>query len=91
MTKQVEAVYENGVFRPVEPVSLAEQQRVTVLITDPQTVSGRTYLDVPYMETIRREVEALHQVSSHEEILEMTSKDPASWSDAIVAEREERF
>jgi uncharacterized protein (DUF433 family) len=30
MNMQMEAVYENGVFRPLQPVALAEQQRVTV-------------------------------------------------------------
>jgi uncharacterized protein (DUF433 family) len=30
MTIQVEAVYENGVFRPLQPVPLVEHQRVTV-------------------------------------------------------------
>ena len=32
MTMQMEAVYENGVFRPLQPVQLAEHQRVTVTI-----------------------------------------------------------
>jgi predicted DNA-binding antitoxin AbrB/MazE fold protein len=29
---QLEAVYENGVFRPLQPVALSEHQRVTVTI-----------------------------------------------------------
>ena len=32
MTIQMEAVYENGVFRPMQPVPLAEHQRVTVTV-----------------------------------------------------------
>ena len=32
MTIQMEAVYENGVFRPLQPVPLAEHQRVTVTL-----------------------------------------------------------
>ena len=32
MSIQMEAVYENGVFRPLQPVPLAEHQRVTVTI-----------------------------------------------------------
>jgi predicted DNA-binding antitoxin AbrB/MazE fold protein len=32
MSMQMEAVFENGVFRPLQPVSLAENQRVTVTI-----------------------------------------------------------
>ena len=33
MTKQVEAVYENGVLRPLEPLPLDEHQRVTVTVS----------------------------------------------------------
>lgn len=34
MSTHVEAVYENGVFRPLQPVSLPEHRRVTVTIDD---------------------------------------------------------
>lgn len=30
--EQIEAVYENGVFRPLGPVPLPERQRVTLLV-----------------------------------------------------------
>jgi predicted DNA-binding antitoxin AbrB/MazE fold protein len=32
MTKQIEAVYENGVLRPVEPVELTEGEHFHVII-----------------------------------------------------------
>jgi predicted DNA-binding antitoxin AbrB/MazE fold protein len=32
-TQAIEAVFENGVFRPVQPVELPEHQRVTLLLT----------------------------------------------------------
>jgi len=31
---QIDAVYEHGVFRPVEPINLPEQTRVTVALPD---------------------------------------------------------
>jgi predicted DNA-binding antitoxin AbrB/MazE fold protein len=34
MTREVEAIYENGVLKPVEPLPLAEKQRVKVKVTD---------------------------------------------------------
>lgn len=37
MSIQLEAVYENGVFRPLEPVDLPESQRVTVTVEDPSS------------------------------------------------------
>jgi Protein of unknown function DUF104 len=34
MTRNVEAVYEHGILRPLEPLDLPENQRVTVTIQD---------------------------------------------------------
>lgn len=34
MSTQLEAIYENGVFRPLQPIQLAEHQRVTVTIDE---------------------------------------------------------
>ena len=38
MSEEVQAVYENGVFRPLEPVQWAEQQRVRVCLEKEITV-----------------------------------------------------
>ena len=32
MTKQIEAVYENGVLRPVQPIELPEGERIDLII-----------------------------------------------------------
>lgn len=34
MIRQLRAVYEHGVFRPLEPVALQEHQEVTLSVTD---------------------------------------------------------
>ena len=34
MTTQLQAVYENGVLRPLQPLDLAERQCVTITVTD---------------------------------------------------------
>ena len=34
MSKTIEAIYENGVFRPVEPVTLSEGARVKLTIPE---------------------------------------------------------
>jgi predicted DNA-binding antitoxin AbrB/MazE fold protein len=34
MSKQIKAIYENGVLRPLEPLDLDESQRVTLTIAD---------------------------------------------------------
>jgi predicted DNA-binding antitoxin AbrB/MazE fold protein len=46
MTTQLEAVYENGVFRPLQPVQLPEHQRVTVTINGDIHYSPPDWLDV---------------------------------------------
>jgi len=34
MTREVEAIFEDGVFKPVEPVQLADKQRVKLRVTE---------------------------------------------------------
>lgn len=34
MSKSLKAVYENGIFRPLEPVDLMEHQEVTITVSD---------------------------------------------------------
>jgi predicted DNA-binding antitoxin AbrB/MazE fold protein len=41
MTTHVKAVYENGVFRPTQPVRLAEGTKVDVVILQPDAPSPR--------------------------------------------------
>ena len=41
MHKRLEAIYENGVLRPLEPVDLEEHQRVTVTIEE----NGARFID----------------------------------------------
>ncbi len=38
---QIDAVFEHGVFRPVEPISLPEQTRVIVAVPEPANESPR--------------------------------------------------
>jgi predicted DNA-binding antitoxin AbrB/MazE fold protein len=43
MTRQLEAVFEHGVLRPLEPLALAELQRVLVTITDVAPIEAPSY------------------------------------------------
>lgn len=91
MTRQVEAVYENGVLRPLEPLGLDEHQQVTVRIMDSSDDPLQSYLDLPYIESVRKEVEAMDCIPSIEEVRAITSKDPTTWAGTIIAEREDRI
>jgi hypothetical protein len=45
MTREVEAIFEDGVFKPVEPVSLNDKQRVKLRVTEAEEApaSGPPY------------------------------------------------
>ena len=47
MTRNLQAVYEGGVLRPLEPLDLREQQLVNVTITD--EAPAEPWLDIEYM------------------------------------------
>jgi predicted DNA-binding antitoxin AbrB/MazE fold protein len=81
----VEAIYENGVLRPLEPLSLAESQQVTVTISeqDPE----RAYRNMEIVEMARRELAGLKRVPTIEEVRDALSAIPGSLSDDIIAER----
>jgi len=57
MLRTVEAVYEQGVLRPLTPVALAESQRVRLIIAD---AHGGSQRDMDIVERARAEVGALN-------------------------------
>jgi len=62
MIRDVEAVYEHGMQRPLEPLPLAESQRVRLAISD--VVSGHSQLDLEILERSRVEATTI-QAASH--------------------------
>jgi len=48
-------------------------------------------VDRSFLEQARKEVAAAGYIPTHEEVRSMTAKDASSWSEAVIAEREERF
>lgn len=64
MTKRLEAIYENGVLRPLQPVDLQEHQRVTVTLS----ALEEDWLDIEFMESCAVEaqehvpLERIHQI-----------------------------
>jgi predicted DNA-binding antitoxin AbrB/MazE fold protein len=86
MTQTLQAVYENGILRPLEPVHLEEHQQVTVTVSDP----AERWLDHEYLERVRKEVAAMAPAPSLEEVRKSLAKIPGKLSDTIRAERESR-
>ena len=91
MTKKVGAIYENGVLRPLEPLPLAERERVTVTIGIGADQPRHSHLDVEFIERARRELASVDSIPTLEEVRQMLSKDKSSWADHVIAEREDRL
>ena len=90
MTRQVEAVYENGVLRPLEPLPLKEHQRVSVTVSDTEDPLA-PMIDYAFVESARREIEQADHIPSLEEVRGILSRMPGSLAADIGDEREDRF
>jgi predicted DNA-binding antitoxin AbrB/MazE fold protein len=44
MSKRLEVIYENGVFRPLEPVDVSEHQRMTTMLPEASLVPSEEEL-----------------------------------------------
>jgi predicted DNA-binding antitoxin AbrB/MazE fold protein len=88
MPRQVEAVYENGVLRPLEPLDLAEHEHVVVSVMK-NSASGRASLAIEYIEGLRRENQDADPAPGIEEVRRRLGKIPGSMAADIVADRGE--
>jgi predicted DNA-binding antitoxin AbrB/MazE fold protein len=50
MTRHLKAIYEGGVFRPLEPVEIAEHQEVSLLVETPVEEQADAETDMPIWE-----------------------------------------
>jgi predicted DNA-binding antitoxin AbrB/MazE fold protein len=85
---QVEAVYENGVLRPLQPLDLREHERVIVSVSEARP--ARSGLAVEYIERINREVQAEEPAPGLEEVQRRMAKIHGSMAAEIIAERGDR-
>lgn len=86
MSREVEAVYKNGVLRLLEDPGLVEDQRVRVSICadEPPLADPRPYF------TPDEWADALHHPPTHEAVRAALAKISGSLSGAVIASREER-
>jgi len=84
LIQQVEAVYENGVLRPLAPITLNESQRVRITIVGPD--AGQDLLDAELFERARAEVSAMGNLPTIEQVKVLLSTIPGSVADAVIAE-----
>jgi predicted DNA-binding antitoxin AbrB/MazE fold protein len=87
MSKQLDVIYENGVFRPLEPVDVPEHQRMTITI--PEVVIGpaeEEWFDAEYERWVAARVK---EDVSLEAVRQALSKIPGSLTADFLAERAE--
>jgi predicted DNA-binding antitoxin AbrB/MazE fold protein len=90
MPLQVDAVYENGVLRPLQPLDLKEHEHVLVSVLKTAPTLGRSSLAVEYVEQIKRELQDAEPIPGLEEVRRRLAKIPGSMAAEIIAERGER-
>ena len=82
MIEHIEAVYEHGVFRPLTPLSLADRERVQLIVKSGQE-------EWPDADAHRIADGVMEPELSLEEIRTELAQIPGSWADDVIAERGE--
>jgi len=90
MPLQVEAIYENGVLRPLQPLDLKEHERVLVSVQEASPTPPQAGLAVEYIERVKRELQEESPAPGLEEVRRRLAKIPGSMADEIIADRGDR-
>ena len=88
MEKRVQAVYEQGVLHPMEPLALEERQQVTVTISD--AIANPTDRGHPLLVSREEWAEAANDDIGLDEVRRALSTIRGSLSEAVLEERRER-
>jgi predicted DNA-binding antitoxin AbrB/MazE fold protein len=86
MEKTVQAVYEDGVLRPLEPIPLEERQEVTVTISDEGNISR----EHPLLASSEEWASAAEDQVSLDEVRQALATIHGSLSEAVLEERRDR-
>ena len=87
MTRTVQAVYENGVLRPLEPLNLPDKERVTVTVANGTRPAAEDLLDTEFHAACAREADPSVTL---EAVRAALSSIPGSLTEDFIAERDER-
>jgi len=87
MATRIEAIYENGVLRPVTPLALAEHERVTLTI---ESDDDDEDLDHAFIAECKAKTAARGRVPTFEEMQDRLRHVPGSFAELIIQERGER-
>jgi predicted DNA-binding antitoxin AbrB/MazE fold protein len=89
MPLRVEAIYEKGVLRPLQPLDLKEHEHVVVSVVKSTAPDGPK-LDVEYLEKTKRELQQAGPPPGLAEVRRRLAKIPGSMAADVIAERGER-
>ena len=84
MTRSLQAMFEKGVLRPLEPLDLREKQVVHVTISDDEL--SEPWLDAEYLAECLGDTDDV----SLEAVRTALAKIPGSLTEDFIAEREDR-
>jgi predicted DNA-binding antitoxin AbrB/MazE fold protein len=87
---QVDAVYQNGMLKPLQSLDLAENERVVVSITQEASPAELDQLDADFVQGLRRRLAGAEPAPGLEEVRRRLSKIPGSMTADFIAEREDR-
>jgi hypothetical protein len=88
VNKTIQAVFANGVLRPLEPVGLIENAQVTLTIGgDSSTAGDQAWLDVEFHAACALEADP---TVSLDEVRAALAKIPGSMTADFIAERDDR-
>jgi predicted DNA-binding antitoxin AbrB/MazE fold protein len=90
MPIEVDAVYQNGILKPLQPLNLAENERVVVSITQEANGAGLGQLDADFVQDLRRRLANAPPAPGVEEVRRRLSKIPGSMTADFIADREVR-
>jgi predicted DNA-binding antitoxin AbrB/MazE fold protein len=86
LRQQVDAIYENGVLKPLTPIDLAEHQRVVIVIGADQHEDD----DRDSEEYLPLAAEEGDPSITWEQVHEAISSIPGSLADDVIRDREDR-
>lgn len=87
MARQVKAIYENGVLKPLEPLELHEQQQVVITVSDAQGGGIEDCLDTEFIRQIAADAK---EPPGLDTVRKALSKIKGPLSAEIAASRRER-
>ena len=89
MVQQVEAIYENGILRPLHPLNLKESEHVQLSVSPKVPDALDDMVDHTLLAYAKARVASLESIPTHEEVRASLSKMKGSMSKTIISERGE--